>query len=178
MSAAIIEGHCLARLECDPDEAFEDRPKPRPWHIATADSFHGRTFCGKPCDFGWERRQDLHPEDSGSHGRDGECSVCFAAYQARRADVKVGQALAANPDALTIDPREVARFKARQSARKRPRKPATVTPIRAPEAPSVALDVFRMYRRELEALGTPEALAELQRRRDKRLAKRESRSAA
>jgi hypothetical protein len=49
-------------------------------------------------------------------------------------------------------------------------------PKRAETAP--AADVFRMLRRELEALGTPEAVAELERRREKRARKRAERVAA
>lgn len=53
-------------------------------------------------------------------------------------------------------------------SRKAPQAPAR----EARRADSEAPDVFRMLRAELEALGTPEAVAELERRRAKREAKR------
>lgn len=65
--------------------------------------------------------------------------------------------------------------------RRQARKPRTKAPAAKPTALSPTgdiADVFRMFRAELAALGTPEAVAELERRRAKRAAKREARRAA
>lgn len=71
-----------------------------------------------------------------------------------------------------------AKRKPKPKARKVPKAAPKAKPAPKPRAPRKrrrgehsGADVFRMYRRDLEALGTPEALAEIERRKAKRAAK-------
>lgn len=140
-----------------------------------------RTLCGHTCDddgaFGeWILERDAHPEDA--CGLSGDvCQTCDASYRKARR-------VAAGGDARVPDGR--AAWK-RENAYPRVR-PVDVGQIRgdmrrskAPETAPVldpSSNLIRLYRAELEALGTPAASAELERRAAKRATKRAKRKGA
>lgn len=94
--------------------------------------------------------------------------VALAAEAAKRAPVPKATRMANKPDAehtRKVAERAIqANRKGRENMAKSNGNGTTPDP-----------DVFRMHRPDLEALGTPEAVAELERRRQKRQAKREAR---
>jgi hypothetical protein len=124
-------------------------------------------FDGSPFD-PWQ----LLPEDGGPEDApDGErCATCWERWEIAHREDRERRDLW-NPAERThaIDRRR----------RRQPSPQVASQKIAAKSRKSTAnaaiVDVFRMYRAELETLGTPEALAELKRRRDKRAAKRAER---
>jgi hypothetical protein len=130
-----------------------------------------RTLCGHTCDddgaYGdWVADPDAHPEDA--CGLPGEvCSSCDASY-------RKAQRVAHGEGERKRDGRPAWK---RDNALPRIRPAVVPKPSSSDPVPPGA-EVFRMYRHELEALGTPEALAELKRRPAKRAQKRAERVAA
>jgi hypothetical protein len=124
-----------------------------------------RTLCGHTCDddgaFGdWVADPDAHPEDACGYPGD-VCSSCDASYRKAVRIARGGPAR--KPDT--------------RPAYKRDNAYPRVRPVKvAKRAETAPADVFRMFGRELEALGTPEAVAELERRTAKRAAKRNARA--
>jgi hypothetical protein len=162
-SAALIGGG-LANLELV--TRVGERPSECVHHFRERSG--SRTLCGHTCDddgaYGdWVADPDAHPEDACGYPGD-VCSSCDASYRKAQRIARGGPA----------------RKRDARPAWKRDNAYPRIRPVRVAKraATAPASNVFRMFRRELEALGTPEAVAELERRRAKRAAKREARAAA
>jgi hypothetical protein len=174
-------------------------------HLARLDESHalcgGITFDGSPFD-AWQIVAGAdHPEDAGELDAE-RCLTCWQAWErdhraereARgdwiaaerthkaRARRTVAPQIASQQQAGGHSPAHLdalRRHAASNSSSSAPAKTAGNSDADgSPASDNGAGELFRMYRAELEDLDTPEARAELKRRRDKRAAKRAARKAA
>ena len=153
----------------DPEARGDERV-----HLARLDT--SRSVCGhvsfdgSPFDPWQLREEEVGPEDVDGANR---CLACWERWEAEhRADrERRGQYVPPERTHVRAKRRHV-------SPQVRTQRIATAAAKRAPAAGQSADGLFRMYRADLERLGTPEAVAELERRAAKRAAKRAERVAA